>query len=564
MTSSGVRTRERLLAAVLASLLFLAAVLGISRARTAVDEAGRPATAPGVAPSPSVPAVPSPPTVPPAPTDEPDPSLGLADPDAAAALGADGLLTAGLATAQGPWRDLGHASWPTRDERPVYVGAVELGDAPARVVADLVVATRLADATDELVLRFLPAAAALGEGTELSVSGTVDGEPSDLTIDRDGARLVVPLGAQRDAGDAVLVRLAVDYRLVTVGAIVDDGGPAAFGLLATHPGVATLGHWLPLLTLPGEDGPMVPWGDVGGFPAAIWSLRTVHDGVLVTGGRDEPCPDEEPAPDGRRCSWSRGIALRDVSAVRYLEEPVTTVAEVAGVRYRVAASVGTRGGAAEVLAEVVASATSFDARFGALAWDEVDTVAVPLGRGAAGMEFPGLSLIDDEQWSNLGGGFGTAVIVHEVAHQWFHALVGNGSLTSPVVDESLAQYLSFLSWRDRFGDDGARAYAERYFLGRYAAARARGVEDEPPAQPLDAFPDAETYGVMVYARSPLAWLAAEEQLGVEAVEAFLAGVVRRHGLAEVSDRQLTEDAFAFDPALGAILQGIWFSDEPLG
>ncbi|MBW3618846.1 MAG: hypothetical protein KY461_01260 [Actinobacteria bacterium] len=563
MTVAPVARWHRVLAATVASVLFLASVLGISRARQQAGD--RPvAAAPESSPTPTPPPRPgtAPPTPAPTATAEPrDPALALADPDAAAALGADRLLAAGLAAAQGPWRDLGDAAWPTRNERPVYVGAVALDDDGGRVTADLVVATRLSEPAGELVLRLLPGARALGDGTGLTVTATVDGDVTEAVVDRDGARLVVPLGRERGAGEAVLLRFDVTYDLVTVGRIVDDGGPAAFGLLASHPVGATLGHWLPLLTLPGEDGAMVPWGDVGGFPVAIWSLRTVHDGTLVTGGADGDCP--EPAAGGRACTWSRGIALRDVSAVLYHEEPVTAATDVAGIRHRAVAAVGTAAAAEAVLGEVVGAAVSFGNRFGALAWNEVDTVAVPLGRGAAGMEFPGLSLIDDEQWTEIEGGFGTAVIAHEIAHQWFHALVGNGSLSSPVVDESLAQYLSYLYWQDTYGPAAARAYAQRSFLDRYEAARARGVRDEAPAQPVDAFPDAETYGVMVYARAPLAWVAAEDELGAEAVEAFLGQVVSRYGLDTVSDRQLVEDAFAFDPELGAILQRAWFTDEPL-
>lgn len=545
----------RLVAATVASLLLIASAVAIDRERAAPDEAGViPATG----------ALPSPTPETPSPSPSPSPPVQvtgvLADPDTAAAVGADRLLAAGLAAAQGPWRGLSDPAWPSRGERPVYVGAVEVSPAGDAVTADVVIATRLMEPADTVVLRALFAAAALGAGTELEITATVDGETTPVEVDREGARLLVPLGRERAAGEPVLLRLAVRYRLVTPESIVDDGGPAAFGLLAAHPQVSTLGHWLPLLTLPTDEGGMVAWGDVGGFPAAVWSLRTVHDGALVTGGRDEPCPEAVE----RSCTWSRGVALRDVSAVLYPADPVVAEVELGGVRHRAIAASGSQEAAEAVLVEHVAAADSFSDRFGPLAWDEVDTVSVPLGRGAAGMEFPGLSLIDDEQWSNLDGAFGTAVVVHELAHQWFHGLVGNGSLSSPVVDESLAQYLTYLYWRDTFGEGAAARYAEQAFLGRYLAARDAGMVDEPPAQPLSEFEGADAYGPLVYARAPLGWVAAEAEVGVEAVEAFLAQVVSRYGLTTVGDRQLVEDAFAFDPRLGEVLQRYWLDADPVG
>jgi hypothetical protein len=342
--------------------------------------------------------------------------------------------------------------------------------------------------------------------------------------------------------------------------IEDDGGPAGFGLLAHSDAATFLGHWLPLLTLPSDSGPMIPWGDVGAFPSAVWSVTVTYPGTLVTGGVDGPCPD--PAPT---CTWSRGIALRDVSAVAYDEGAIVTDSLRGDLHVRtVVPGVAPLDVAApRAHAEAASAVDSFTRRFGPLAWSEFDVAVAPMGTGAAGMEFPGLVVIDDSDFTDLDGGFGSFVLGHEVAHQWFHALVGNGSLSSPVVDEATAQYLTYLWYRDAFGPGAAEEMVSTYLRGRYDRYHVQGGTDVAPAQPLDAFASSASYGVMVYARAPLGWLRAQERLGVERVEEFLDEVIARWGLGFVSDRELIDAATAFDADLGAILTRYWLDASPI-
>lgn len=484
------------------------------------------------------------------------PALLQASADAASVSPAV-LLDVADRAARGPWRHLLARGWAP-EPRPVVVATVDL--MPDEVAADVTFAWRAVAPTDEVVLRFLPAAtAAVHGGADVAV--TQGDRGLSARVDADGARIVVRLPARAEAGAPVGLRVRLRYPLPPIEALPAAAEPAAFGLLGQTRSGATLGHWLPALTLPGEDGPMVAWGDVGGFPVAMWSVITQHDGTLVTGGVDESCPTAWREPQ-RSCTWSRGVALRDVSAVQFDDAPDRRTGTAGGLDVASFTPVGAFAAASQrtALAEAVASAESFTARFGPLAWPDLDMVAAPLRGGTAGMEFPGLVLVDTQLFDHLDGGIGTAVIAHEVAHQWFHALVGNGSLSSPVVDESLAQYLSMLFWRDAFGDEAAGRYAEAAFLRRYEQARAEGPLDGRPAQPLRAF-EPSSYGPLVYGRAPLAWVAAEDALGVAAVETFLADLVAEYGLDRLSDDELLAVAEAAAPRLGAILERWWFTDE---
>ena len=551
--------RRRLAAAVGASLALVAGVVAIAAVRSpdgTIVAAPSP-TSPGPAPLPSPTATTSPT---PGPSATPTPTALLTDPNAAEQAGAAAVLAAGRAAAAGPWRTLGDDAWPVED-RPVYVGTAEIADDLSSVSANLVIATRTPADTDHLTLRLLPAASALGRAAAPLVQVRRDGEVVEATLDRDGARLMVPLSSSASEGAPLLLHLTISYPLVAADDITDDGGPAGFGLLARYPDLATLGHWLPLLTF--DAGPMVPWGTFGAFPVAIWSLQVTHPGTLVTGGAETDCPGGPPA--GRTCTWARGIGLRDVSAVVYrsVVDPVETDRD--GVRLRAWAAPGAvpPGATKQALGEAADAVDSYASRFGPLDWPDVDVAATPLGTGAAGMEFPGMVMIGSDMYDRLDGGYGEFAVVHEIAHQWFHALVGNSSLSDPVVDESLAQYLSYLYWADRYGQTAADDFADAVFRGRYQRAHADGVQDRAPAEPLADFGDMDTYNAMVYARAPLAFVDAQQQLGERTVVGFLVDVVTRWGLKAVTDDTFVAQATDANGTLGRILRRYWLDDAPL-
>lgn len=541
--------RQDVAVALVAALVVVA--VGIAVALRSSGEPSPPAptgtaTAPPATPSPT----PTSPSPSPGPTMAADEALVLlGDVDAAAAAEPAEVLRAGLVVGQGPWRELAAPAWPMRSERPVYVGRARI-DA-GRITADLLVVHRIEEATAGIVLRFLAAAV---EDNGLEISATVGGMPAPARHDP-GGLLHVGLDEPQPAGSAVAVRVKLSYELAV--STPDGSGPAAYGILARTPGVAALGHWLPVLTF--EPEPLVPWGDVGSFPPAVWSVEVEHAGTLVTGGDESPCP--EPRRDG--CTWSRGLALRDLSAV-LIDDAREVGAIAAGLGIRALGMVDVPEQSLETaLAEAEASAEGFVRRFGPLAWKQLDVVAVPLGQGAAGMEFPGIVMVDDELYGSLSGGFGTYVLVHEVAHQWFHALVGSGSLADPVVDEPLAQYLSVLAYRELFGAQAAQALVDETIAERYRRFLQSGLEEEPPAQHSADFVGPGTYGPLIYARAPLGWLAAEDAIGSDAVQAFVAGLVERYGLGVLSAEELIDDAAAASEGLAETLERYWYDPGPV-
>ena len=64
-----------------------------------------------------------------------------------------------------------------------------------------------------------------------------------------------------------------------------------------------------------------------------------------------------------------------------------------------------------------------------------------------GMEFTGLVFVGGAWFTNFEGGpknYLTLISVHEIAHQWWYARVGNDSALNPWLDEALATYSEYL------------------------------------------------------------------------------------------------------------------------
>ena len=117
-----------------------------------------------------------------------------------------------------------------------------------------------------------------------------------------------------------------------------------------------------------------------------------------------------------------GVGLRDLVAGRGPEHASAEV-QVGDVVVRATAPVGTDVAAATI--DAGATLPVLEAAFGPYPWSRLEVIEVPLGPQVGGMEWPGAIWID---------GFGADaegdiddVVAHELAHEYWHALVGNDS-----------------------------------------------------------------------------------------------------------------------------------------
>ena len=116
------------------------------------------------------------------------------------------------------------------------------------------------------------------------------------------------------------------------------------------------------------------------------------------------------------------------------------------------------------------------------------------------------------------------VTAHEVAHQYWHGLVGSDSRLHPFVDESLAQWSAALYLEDRYGAERARRDADMNVRMNYQMMRMMGRPDGAVDRPAASFGDPLRYAGIVYGKGPYLYNALREAAG----DAVFFRAVRRY------------------------------------
>lgn len=191
-------------------------------------------------------------------------------------------------------------------------------------------------------------------------------------------------------------------------------------------------------------------------------------------------------------------------------ESITT--EVAGTRI---VHWGLQDGKAawnETLEIARGSVELFNEKFGPYPYAELDLISVPL-QHASGVEYPGLILLRESLYTeaNERQFFLPVVVAHEVAHQWWYAVVGNDVLADPWQDEALTSYSSYLYFE---------AFNPQFYNGLLANMEGRtqtAPEGDLITQSVAAFEnDGPRYSAVVYAKGSFFFLAVRDEIGDDA------------------------------------------------
>jgi Peptidase family M1 domain len=419
-----------------------------------------------------------------------------------AALAVSALLAAGCTSpAAGPFLDArgsssagAAASCPSSyaapdPNRPAITLAFDLADDlhSVRGSEDVVFTPDLP--IRELVFRLTAnTAPSVREGNRIQVTAATAGpggapyrfEPAGADSGTQGGLLILPLAGELPAGRRVTAH--VEFTLTL--------GQRAFDRFGRVTDYAWWGSGQPLLAWERGVGwhtePMLRYtAESATSEAARIDLTVTAPAkytVLSSGSQDDPAD----AGSGRRRWHAVADRARDVSVA---VGPFTLAsATVGGTRVVVATPAGRRPQA--LLNEAERGVRELTARFGPAPFPVINLTRLPIGGG--GIEYPGsILMLDDSR----------TVTVHELAHQWFYAMVGNSQARDPWLDEAFASFAesevdevpadtAALRLPGRvgasttsYGSDAGGYYNTTYAKGSAALLAAR---DAGPAEKFDA------------------------------------------------------------------------------
>jgi Peptidase family M1 domain len=330
---------------------------------------------------------------------------------------------------------------------------------------------------------------------------------------------------------------------------------ADYGLLARGDGIASLGNFYPVVARR-RDG---AWdrvegstlGDIGPDDMSNVHARVevpANAKVAVTG----TITTEAPAAGGmKRVDVAAGM-VRDFAVLVSRDFEVATK-DVGGVTVRSWFLKADRAAGERVLDVAATALATFEKRFGPYPYKDLDVVEAALVGGAGGVEFGALVTVAsmmyrpakagpnagplEKMMSEMlngpsGGGLsamtGTMLeftTAHEVAHQWWHGIVGSDSRLHPYVDESLAQFSAILYLEDRYGAERAKKDGDLNARMNYQFMRMTGENDAAVDRPAGAM-SKMAYGGLVYGKGPYFYEAARKEMGdaafFEVTQAYVA------------------------------------------
>lgn len=399
----------------------------------------------------------------------------------------------------------------------------------------------------DVVLRLYGNAPTIYTGSRMEVSNVqVAGQGAAAQLEAAGTALRILLPEPLPPSERVTI--AVDFK-TTVATESFRG----YGIQQVSRGVAVFGSPFPLLAL--RDGitwrvPIVPTvGDAASSPTALWDLfvRVPDSFTLVSTGEALPT---EAGESHIVTGPARDMAL---VALPNTVRPFEGVFSGVRVRYWPADYVGSANFPAADAAAVAGRAVSaFVTEFGPPPYAQLDIIEAPVPIG--GYEYPGLVLFDGEQRSLSNRDGIDFLVPHEVAHQWFYAMVGNDVTREPWIDEGLATFAQ-LRYLNRVRGPEAAATQRRRWEVEYAMPLARrpvGVN-----RPLFGYSDWVTYRGPTYYASALLFDDLRQQMGDALFSEALRRFIARHAFTEATtdDVRATFDEVA--AANGISLNEFW-------
>ena len=357
-------------------------------------------------------------------------------------------------------------------------------------------------ATDELFAACYGTAFSPG-GLEVE-SVQLNGQDAAFTW-QDTAHTVLVLPVQWAPRETL--RVTLRYRVLI---------PPCASRFGVSEGIYTLGNVFPTPALwqdgAWRDDPYVSIGDPFLSACANWTVRlTVPRGyaVAATGYA-------EPVVSGDTASYTfTARAVRDFALV--ISDGFASASGMAG-DVLVVAYAKEQSLAQKMLAFAKAALQCYEQHYGPYAYPTLTLAEVNFPFG--GMEYPRMVMISSQLMTTDTTDL-ELTISHEVAHQWWYAMVGSDSFNQSWQDESLCQYAALDYFEAAYGPDTKEDLA---FLMIETAMRITVPRGVTPGSPIDYFQDMNEYATVVYYRGAALWRALETHLGKEKLD----GALRRY------------------------------------
>lgn len=403
----------------------------------------------------------------------------------------------------------------------------------------------------DIVFRIFPNSCALYGCGELKVNAvTVGGRSVETTTDLEGTALRVMLPQPLAPGQQV------DVSLDFTGRVPRDFGPdrQGYGIYNYSPTLQTLtlANAYPILAVR-QNGewvadPVYPDGD------AVFSPTAFYDVSLTLPGGWAPIATGSAIADSGADGW-RTIRYSSGPARDFMLSLAPTwgkVSQKVGETTIHSYYLADRQAGAEKALDVAAQALGiFTRRFGPYPFKEMDIVPAPLHR-AAGVEYPGLILIEASLYPRANEPSFEETVAHEVGHQWFYSVVGNDVIKSPWLDEALTQYATATYFQDRYGDERYNRIITRW--ERVVDDLVSKGQDDIVGEGLPHFEGTNRYGAVVYLKGPLFFHAVRQRIGDERFFAALRDYYQQHKYAIASPDDLLA---AFEKAGGQQLDDVY-------
>ncbi len=296
-----------------------------------------------------------------------------------------------------------------------------------------------------------------------------------------------------------------------------------YGIFGSNKEILNLGLWYAALSKFDKDG----WdeeayagiGDVSYFDPCSFSIRLTVPAayqVVTSGTTTKKVPQKQ----GKLEHHIQADMTRDfvVELSKQFEQKSAIRGQTTIRSYYLSRH---RGSGEKVLDTAVKAYEYFFQEFGAYPYSELDVVEAPLYGGAGGVEFPGLVTISsmlykEDQMSPGSSSLSQLlaaspvfdqllefVVAHEVAHQWWNAVVGSNSKKYPFIDEAMANYSAVLYFEHFYGREEAEKQMEMQMKLNYQMHRLLGGSDQPVLLPASAYNGPLEYAAIVYGKGAL-------------------------------------------------------------